>query len=251
MSKASRPTTLAIDIGGTNLKAGLLSPGGHLTADPVRARTPHPATPDPVIALLEKLARPLGEFQRISIGFPGAVRDGRVLTAPNLDIRAWRGYPLAAAIGERLGAATRIANDATVQGLGVIRGQAIECVITLGTGFGFALFDNGRPAPHLELSQHPVHGEKTYDQYLGDAALRKIGGKRWTRRLREAIALLATLSNFDALYIGGGNSRHVQGELPNNVHVVSNEAGITGGVKPWDARLNDWFAATDPEIREP
>jgi polyphosphate glucokinase len=90
MSKTSRPITLTIDIGGTNLKAGLLSPDGRLVATPVPVRKPHPATPDLTIALLEDLVRPIGEFQRISIGFPGPVRNGQVLTAPNLDVKAWR-----------------------------------------------------------------------------------------------------------------------------------------------------------------
>ena len=105
-----------------------------------------------------ELVGPLGRFQRISIGFPGVVRGGRVLTAPNLGTEAWHGFPLAAALAERLGAPARLANDATVQGLGVIAGHGLECVITLGTGMGFALFEDGRPGPHLELSQHPVRG---------------------------------------------------------------------------------------------
>jgi polyphosphate glucokinase len=134
-----------------------------------------------------------------------------------------------------------LANDATVQGLGVIAGHGLECVITLGTGMGFALFEEGVPGPHLELSQHPVRGRKTYDRYVGNAALRAIGRKRWNRRVRTAIGNIAILTDFDALYIGGGNSRHVQGDLPEKVRVVSNEAGITGGIRLWDANLDAKF----------
>jgi len=170
------------------------------------------------------------------------VREGRVLTAPNLDTPSWHDFPLANAMRERLGASVRLANDATVQGLGVITGKGIECVITLGTGMGFALFENGRPAPHLELSQHPVHGRKTYDQYLGNAAMREIGRKRWNRRVHKGIGFIAVLTDFEALYIGGGNARHIQGDLPPKVSTVSNEAGITGGIRLWDARLNELFA---------
>jgi polyphosphate glucokinase len=235
------PLTLAIDVGGTRLKAGVLSPAGDMVAGPARADTPHPATPEAVLDVLSELVGTLGPIQRTSIGFPGVVRGGHVLTAPNLGTEAWHDFPLAKVLADRLGAPARLANDATVQGLGVIAGHGLECVITLGTGMGFALFEEGVPGPHLELSQHPVRGRKTYDRYVGNAALRAIGRKRWNRRVRTAIGNIAILTDFDALYIGGGNSRHVQGDLPEKVRVVSNEAGITGGIRLWDANLDAKF----------
>jgi polyphosphate glucokinase len=229
------PSTLAIDIGGTRLKAGILAATGRMTAGPVRVDTPRPATPTAVVEALVRLVAPLGAFDRIAIGFPGVVRDGLVLTAPNLGTAAWHGYPLAATLARQLGAPVRLANDATVQGLGVIARRGLECVITLGTGMGFALFENGRPAPHLELSQHPVHGNKTYDQYIGNAAFRSVGRKRWNRRVRRAIGHIITLTSCDALFIGGGDAKNLQLDLPSNVRIVSNEAGITGGISLWDA----------------
>ncbi len=237
------PLTLAIDIGGTRLKAGILAPTGRMSAGSHRVDTPHPATPAAVVNALADLVRPLGAFDRISIGFPGVVRGGRVLTAPNLGTQAWNGFPLADALAEKLGAPARLENDATVQGLGVITGRGLECVITLGTGMGFALFQDGRPAPHLELSQHPVHGRKTYDQYIGNAAMHSIGRKRWNRRVRKAIDCINTLTSCDTLYIGGGNSKYVQLDLPATVRLVSNEAGITGGIRLWDAPPDRAFAA--------
>jgi polyphosphate glucokinase len=229
------PQTLAIDIGGTRLKAGILATTGRMVAGPARTDTPHPAAPDAVIEALVGVVGSLGRFERISIGFPGVVRDGRVLTAPNLGTPAWHGYPLADTLSKRFGAPARLANDATVQGLGVISGRGLECVITLGTGIGFALFENGIAAPHLELSQHPVSGRRTYDQYIGNAAFRSVGRKRWNRRVRKAIDHINTLTNCDTLYIGGGNAKNLQLELPSNVRIVSNEAGITGGIRLWDA----------------
>jgi hypothetical protein len=67
-------------------------------------------------------------------------------------------------------------NDASIQGLGVITGRGLECVLTMGTGMGFALFQDGQIAPHLELSQHPIRNRKTYDEYVGEAALEVVGG---------------------------------------------------------------------------
>ncbi|HEX3402679.1 MAG TPA: ROK family protein [Acetobacteraceae bacterium] len=228
------PLTLAIDIGGTRLKAGILATTGRMVAGPARVDTPHPATPAVVLDALTAMVRPVGSFERISIGFPGVVRDGIVLTAPNLGTEAWHGWPLAATLAERLGVPARLANDATVQGLGVIAGRGVECVITLGTGMGFALFENGKPGPHLELSQHPVRGRKTYDQYVGNAAFRAEGRKAWNKRVRRAIDSITTLTTCDTLYIGGGNAKNLQLELPSNVRIVSNEAGITGGIRLWD-----------------
>ncbi len=235
--------TLAIDVGGTRLKVGLLDQGGAMVAGPNRVDTPPHPIPAVVVDALAGLAGPLGHFDRVSVGFPGVVRAGQVLTAPNLGTPEWRHFPLAAALSDKLGKPVRILNDAEVQGLGVIGGKGLECVITLGTGMGFALFQDGRPAPHLELSQHPIHKGKTYDQFIGIAAFKAVGRPRWNRRLRRVLACITTLVGFDTLYIGGGNAKQVDIELATNIHLVSNEAGITGGVRLWDKTLDAAFAA--------
>jgi polyphosphate glucokinase len=238
-----RKLTLAIDVGGTRLKAGLLDQNGEMVAGPHRVDTPPHPEPQVVMDALVALASPLGHFDRISVGFPGVVRHGQVLTAPNLGTPEWRHFPLAASLTDKLGKPARILNDAEVQGLGVITGKGLECVITLGTGLGFALFQDGRPAPHLELSQHPIHKGKTYDQFIGVAAFKEVGRKRWNRRLRRVLACITTLVGFDTLYIGGGNAKEVDLDLSPNIRLVSNAAGITGGVRLWDKTLDPVFAA--------
>ena len=164
MAPAEGPRTLAIDIGATGLKAAILDASGDVAVPRARVETPDKGTPDAVVAALLGLIRPMGAFDRISIGFPGVVRDGRVLTAPNMDNDSWRDFPLTTVLTDHLGRPSRMLNDATVHGLGVIAGHGLECVITLGTGLGFALFDNGFLTPHLELSHHPLHKGKDYDQ---------------------------------------------------------------------------------------
>lgn len=228
--------TLAIDIGGSRLKAGVLNSAAQFVAGPVRVNTPAQATPDAVIGALLGLIGTLGAYERVSVGFPGAVRNGTVLTAPNLDSASWQRFPLAQELARRLGHPVRLLNDASVQGLGVIAGKGLECVITLGTGFGFALFEDGALAPQLEIGQHIARGKKTYDEYLGNAAYEGVGRRKWNRRLGRALDALKTLLNYDALYIGGGNAKHVTLALPDTVRIVSNEAGITGGVRLWDPR---------------
>jgi polyphosphate glucokinase len=242
MSGTTGPLTLSFDIGGTHLKASVLGVDGTMVQAEQRVETPNPSPPDVVVPALVALGQKLGRCDRISIGFPGVVRQGTILTAPNLGTPAWASFALAAALSKALGKPARMLNDATVQGLGAIEGHGLECVITLGTGMGFSLFENGRPAPHLELSQHVAHKEKTYDQWIGDAALNRIGRKRWLRRVHRAIGQIATLVNYDTLLIGGGNARHIKFALPPNVRIVPNTAGITGGVKLWDPAVDSVFA---------
>ncbi len=230
----SNPHTLAIDIGGTGLKAAVLDAEGHMLDKRLRVRTPSDPTPEAVIEALAHLAARLPEFDRISIGFPGVVRRGVVLTAPNLGTKQWKGFALQDALSERFGKPARLENDAEVAGLGVIEGKGLEVVVTLGTGFGSAVFSNGRMTPHLELAHHPIHKSMTYDEYVGNAALKEIGKKKWKRRVLKVIAVLRTLLNYDKLHIGGGNARLLDFKLPRNVDLVSNDEGIIGGVKLWD-----------------
>ncbi len=238
---STTPLTLAIDIGGSHLKAGVLTISGEMSSGPVRVDTPKPAKPDAVVACLIDLSRQLGGFDRVSVGFPGVVRGDLVLTAPNLGTADWRRFPLGAALAADLGKPVRMLNDASIQGLGVIAGRGLECVLTMGTGMGFALFQDGRIAPHLELSQHPIKTNKTYDEYVGESALEAVGQKHWNKRLNKVIAVLERVINYDVLYIGGGNARLAESPLPANVKIVSNKAGITGGVRLWDKRMDHAF----------
>jgi polyphosphate glucokinase len=241
MTSTSSPLTLAIDIGGSHLKAAVLKASGEMATERARVATPKPAKPDAVVKALTQLSSQLGPFDRISIGFPGVVRGDQVLTAPNLGTKDWADFPLSEILGKALGKPARMLNDATIQGLGVIEGRGLECVLTMGTGMGFALFDDGRVAPHLEMSQHPIKTKETYDEYVGEKAVEAVGHKHWNKRVRKVIALLETIINYDALYIGGGNARLIDTPLPAKVKTVSNEAGVTGGVRLWDRRMDHVF----------
>jgi polyphosphate glucokinase len=228
------PHTLGIDIGGTALKASVLDRHGRMIVERARMPTPYPCSPKIMLAALAKLTAPLPSFDRISIGFPGVVRGGHVVTAPHFGNKAWRGYPLEAALAQRLGRPARLLNDAEVQGLGIIAGRGLEVVLTLGTGIGSAVFADGWLAPHLELAQHPLRNGETYNEYAGNEALRRNGKKKWNRRVLKAIEAVDTLLHYDVLYLGGGNARHLTVDLPRNVRIASNDNGITGGIHLWD-----------------
>ncbi|HEY1795609.1 MAG TPA: ROK family protein [Stellaceae bacterium] len=226
--------TLAVDIGGTGIKLALLDDRGELIGERVRMPTPTPPVgPDEVTKLIETAAAQLPGFDRVSVGFPGAVRDGRIKTAPNLGTELWAGFDLQAKLAQSLGKPVRVMNDADVQGFGAIEGKGIEMVLTLGTGAGTSIFRDGEIIPHLELAHHPVAGGKTYDQYIGNAALLKKGKKTWNKRVEKIIGILRTVVNFDHLYLGGGNAKKLTFELPADVSTVPNTDGLTGGIKLW------------------
>ncbi len=228
--------TLAIDVGGTGLKASVLDGSGAMLHDKAWRPTPGELTPALLIEEARALAASLPDFDRITIGFPGAVRRGLVLTAPHFPDKSWHLFDLATAMGEAFGKPARLGNDADIQGLGVVSGLGVECVLTLGTGAGTALFQDGLLAPHMEFAHHPVHGKHTYNGYVGRDALQEVGHKRWNKRVRKVIAILSNLTNYDTLFIGGGNAKAINGILDGNVTIVPNEAGITGGVKLWEGQ---------------
>lgn len=236
-------TTLAIDIGGSGLKAAVVDANGTFVGERVRIDTPVGAAPDAIVALLAELVRELPDHERVAVGFPGMVRDGVVRTAPNLGNDTWSGYDLAQALTDALRKPVRVANDADVQGLAVIAGRGVEMVVTLGTGFGTALYDDGRLCPHLEISQQPFRKGENYDQQLGNAARKQVGNAKWRKRVWKAIANLRVLTHFDRLYVGGGNARRLAGELPEDVTLVDNSAGLIGGARLWHALGEDHAAA--------
>ena len=224
--------TLTVDIGGSGIKAMVLDPKGNPIGGRKRVSTPRPAKPDPVLGAIIKLAKKHSDFDRISVGFPGVIRKGVTETAVNLH-KDWIGFDLEGALSEQLDKPVRVLNDADVQGFGAISGKGVELVVTLGTGFGSALFLDGRLVPNLEVAHHPFHRGKTYEEYLGSAALKRAGRKKWQRRVMQAIASLEHLFNYDTLYIGGGNARRLRLDLPPNVKIIPNVAGLLGGIALW------------------
>src|SRR5690349_6189334 len=106
--------TLCIDIGGTGIKGMVFDEDGTSLTERVRIATPRPADPEAVTSTIAELAAGSGEYDRVSCGFPGVVRDGVVQTAPNLD-GDWHGFPLANEVEKRTGRPTRVLNDAAIQ----------------------------------------------------------------------------------------------------------------------------------------
>ena len=226
--------TLAIDVGGTGLKASVLDDQGKMTMEQVRVETPPaPCPPKVIVKALLELVKPLPAYDRVSVGFPGYIRDNKVITAPHFADERWHGFELARELQTKLGKPVRMLNDADMQGLAAIKGKGLELVVTLGTGFGSAMFFNGELLPHMELAHHPIRKRKDYDAFLGNLELKRIGKKRWNERVREVIEILHRVFQYDTLYIGGGNARKISLKLDSNIEIVSNQNGILGGFLLW------------------
>jgi predicted TIM-barrel fold metal-dependent hydrolase len=226
--------TLAVDIGGTGVKLAALDDSGRIVGEPVRVPTPEkPVAPEALIQVVDAAAAPLAPFDRVSVGFPGMVRNGKVFTAPNLGTELWAGFDLQSALAKRLKRPVRVMNDADVQGYGAIKGKGVEMVLTLGTGAGTSIFSDGMAIPHLELAHHPIRGNRTYDEYVGNAALLAKGKKKWNQRVARVISVLRTVVNFDHLFIGGGNAKKLTLDLPEDITTVPNTDGLTGGIRLW------------------
>lgn len=224
---------LCIDIGASGLKAAIISPTGKFLKDRVRVKTPVDRTPRDIVPLLLALVKPLGAFDHVTIGFPGMVKAGKVVTAPNFGTQDWADFPLMAVMRKKLKAPVKLLNDADVQGLAVIGGRGLELVCTLGTGFGTAWFRDGTLMPHMDLAHLTLHPKNDFDVLVGDKTRRKIGTRRWNKRVKKLIGVLDMVFNYDHLYLGGGNSSLIDFKLPRNVTTVDNNAGMEGGAFAW------------------
>lgn len=227
-------TTLAVDIGGMSIKLLVLDAEGEPISETLARPTPEPPTPDALFTLIHDVADTLPPHQRVSVGFPGVVKAGVTINAPNLGNELWHRVPLSEQLAHRLERPVRATNDVDLQGLGVSKGEGVELVLTLGTGMGAALFTDGALVPNLELGHHPFRDGETYEDLVRDSELKRIGAIEWTARVLDAIDQIERLFNYDKLHLGGGNAQNIQSPLPENVRMFSLAEAMSGALKLWD-----------------
>lgn len=239
--------TLSVDIGGSGIKASVVNAQAVMVSERVRVDTPYPCPPELLVSTIAELVRPLPSVSRVSVGFPGLVRNGHVIQVPSLSRRfyggdcdaamaeAWRGFDLAHALVQVFRLPTKVVNDADMQGCAVARGDGMEFVLTLGTGVGTALFSNGALLPHLELSHGPFRGGLSFDIALGNAERKAIGNERWAKRVAKAIVAFDEMLYFDRIFVGGGNAKHLSAaDIGPKGEIIPNTSGILGGVRVWE-----------------
>ena len=244
--------TLAIDVGGSGFKAAVLAADGTMLTERAKVETPYPCPPPTFLTAIGQLVGLLEvPYHRVSMGFPGLVRHGRVHHIPSLSrleyggpadpglAAAWSGFDLGGALAAQFAVPVKVANDADVQGCAVARGDGFELVVTLGTGVGTALFSQGVLLPHLEMGHAQFRKGETFEEQLGNTARKEVGNERWSTRLLKALDAYDRFLFYDHVYVGGGNSKHLDPvTLPAKATVVPNTAGILGGVRLWQMDLH-------------
>jgi polyphosphate glucokinase len=217
---------------------------------PIRVPTPYPLTTELFVSTLLDLAAQLPSAQRATVGLPGMIRHGVVITTPHYITRSgprskilpelvvqWENFDARTTLTNAWNMPTIVLNDAEIHGAGVIAGSGLELVLTLGTGLGSAIFDGGVLAPHLELSQSPVRWGLSYDTYIGEHERKRLGDALWSRRVARAVDVLRPVFLWDRLYLGGGNARALTptaiARLGDDVVIVPNTAALVGGSRVW------------------
>lgn len=210
---------LVIDVGGTNVK--ILASGRPKPQSFPSGRT---FTPKQLIAQVKRRTKDW-DYDAVSLGYPGKVLQGRPFAEPRNLGRGWVGFDFAAAFGRPV----RIMNDAAMQALGSYRGGKM-LFLGLGTGLGSALIDDGVVEP-MELSMLP-YKKATYEDYLGQRGLVRLGVKKWRAEVAELVDMLLRILDVDEVVIGGGNVAKLD-KLPARCLGGDNTYALRGGFLLW------------------
>ena len=215
--------TLVIDVGGTNIK--VLATGRRV---PIKIESGPDLTPRAMLRAVRG-ATAKWTYDRVSIGAPGPVKNGRLLREPwNLG-PGWVGFDFKKALGKPV----RVINDAAMQALGGYDGGKM-LFLGLGTGLGSTLICDGVIIP-LELAHLPYRHGKTYEEYIGDAGYHRLGDGDWRRHVFTIVDLFVAALVVDYVVLGGGNARHMK-RVPKYVRLGNNANAFRGGYRLWDDR---------------
>jgi polyphosphate glucokinase len=211
---------LVIDVGGSNIK--ILA-----TGQPERIKIPsgRDFTPEEMVPLVQEAAKDW-DYEAITIGFPGVVKHGKIAANPVNMGEGWKGFDFEKAFGRPV----KIINDAAMQALGSYEGGKV-LFMGFGTGLGTALVFEDLILP-LEGGHLPFK-QGTFETHVGNDALKKMGKKRWTELVYQAIAHFNRCFQPDEIVLGGGNSKLLN-DFPANCRLGSNKNAFTGGFRLWE-----------------
>jgi polyphosphate glucokinase len=220
MTPKQHRRVLAIDVGGSHVKMRVFG------RRELRQFDSGPdLTPRQMVAKIHELT---GDwtYDAVSIGYPGVVVHGKVVAEPHNLGKGWVGFDFRKAFGRP----AHVMNDAAMQAVGSYEGGRM-LFLGLGTGLGSAMIVDGVVAP-MELAHLPYKKGRTYEDYVGAAGLKRLGGKKWRSTVRDVVAQLSTLLEADYVVIGGGNARKLK-RLPKNARLGSNDFAFLGGFRVW------------------
>jgi polyphosphate glucokinase len=220
MQQKAQRRVLAIDVGGTHVKIRVS--GRRETREFESGPT---MTPRRMVARVRELADDL-KYDVVSIGYPGVVVHGKIVTEPYNLGRGWVGFDFRKAFGRPI----QLMNDAAMQAIGSYEGGRM-LFLGLGTGLGSALVVDGTVAP-MELAHLPYKNGRTYEDYVGDGGRRRLGAKKWRRTVADVVEQLSKALEADYVVLGGGNAKKLK-KLPKNARLGNNEFAFLGGYRVW------------------
>jgi polyphosphate glucokinase len=220
MQRKAQRRVLAIDVGGTHVKTRISGRRERREFESGPSMTPRQ-----MVARVREMTSDL-KYDAVSIGYPGVVVHGKIVTEPYNLGRGWVGFDFRKAFGRP----TKLMNDAAMQAIGSYEGGRM-LYLGLGTGLGSALIVDGTVAP-MELAHLPYKRGRTYEDYLGDRGRRRLGPKKWRRTVADVVEQLSKALEADYVVIGGGNAKKLK-KLPKNARLGNNEFAFLGGYRVW------------------
>jgi polyphosphate glucokinase len=212
---------LVIDVGGTHVK--VLATG---RKKPLKLRSGPKMTAREMVRVVRR-ATDGWHFSVVSIGYPGPVLHGKPVSEPRHLGGGWVRFDFKKAFG----CPVRVINDAAMQALGSYR-RGRMLFLGLGTGLGSALIVDGVLAP-MELAHLPYKRGRTYEDYIGQAALKRFGKNKWRRHVADVVTRLKAALEADDVVVGGGNAKKLR-TLPKGVRRGSNANAFVGGYRLWN-----------------
>lgn len=210
---------LVIDIGGSHVKIMVTG-----SREQRRMDSGPTLTGAQMVRGVKALARGW-KYDRVAMGYPGVVERDRIMTEPHNLGRGWTTYDFA----KGFGCPVRIINDAAMQALGGYQGGKL-LFLGFGTGLGTAMIADGVVVP-MEVAHLPYR-KKTFEDYVGERALLRVGINRWRRRVDDVIRRLVAALQPEDVVLGGGNARQII-ELPPRCRIGANSNAFPGGFRMW------------------
>ncbi|MCH7400392.1 ROK family protein [Belliella kenyensis] len=211
---------LVIDIGGSNVKV-------RVNNGEERRKIPSGNFMTPTHLVREVMRETSDwEYEVISIGIPGVVKQGRIATEPVNLGSGWRDFDFESAFGKPV----KIMNDAAMQALGSYEG-GVMLFLGLGTGLGSALVSHGHVIP-MELA-HLSYKKGVFEDYVGKRGFQKLGASKWNKHVNYIVRRFDIAFNPDEIVLGGGNSKHIT-KVPHKCRLGNNHMAYEGGLRMWD-----------------
>jgi polyphosphate glucokinase len=227
---------LVVDVGGSHVK---LWATGH--RKPIKIPSGPSMTARDMVRDVKEAVRKWA-YDVVSIGYPGVVLLGKIATEPHNLGGGWVGFNFSRAFRRPV----IVINDAAMQALGSYRtGRML--FLGLGTGLGAAVIADGVVVP-TELAHLPYLKGRTYEDYVGQAGLRRLGKKKWRRHVNDVVTRLRDALEVDDVVVGGGNAKKLK-TLPRGVRRGANANAFLGGVSLWNEKRQEKRAATHGQSR--